>query len=140
MTTIVYRDGVLAADSQCQAEGYCQPGFVTKIWRIRYWLVAGTGDMDRIEAFRRWVESGMHVAPPEMGETSSGIIIEPGDLVREFGPVGEATRNVAPFHAWGTGMPVALGALYMGATAERAVEIAMLVDPGSGGATQALRL
>jgi hypothetical protein len=138
MTTVVFRDGVLAADSQCSAAGWRQPGGMTKIWRVKKRLVSGTGDVSRMHAFLRWVDGGMKGKPPEMTE-GSGIIVEPDGTVREFEAAGEMSFD-APFYAWGSGMPAALAALYMGASAERAVEIAMLVDPRSGGATQSMRL
>ena len=112
---------------------------MAKIWRVKSRLVSGTGDANRIQIFLRWVEGGMRGKAPEMGDQSNGVLIEPDGRVREFEGVGEIS-NPAPFYAWGSGMPPALAALYMGATAERAVEIAMLVDPNSGGATQSLRL
>ena len=140
MTTIVYRDGVLASDSQCQASRSRQPGSLTKIWRIKGRLVAGCGKSTHIERFRKWVETGMRGQAPDMGDESSGIVIEPDGRVREFEECGEITTLTAPFYAWGTGMPAALGALYMGATAERAVEVAMLVDINSGGPVQSLKL
>lgn len=76
---------------------------------------------------------------PDMGDGSSGVLIEADGRVREFEGTGELFVD-APFYAWGSGMPPALAALHMGATAERAVEIAILIDPNSGGATQTLRL
>ena len=140
MTTVVWRDGVLAADSRCMASGSIQPGNMTKIWRVKQRLVSGTGDTHRIQMFLRWVQKGATGKTPEMGDDSNGILIEPNGVVREFEGVGEISSGDAPFYAWGSGMPAALAALYMGATAERAVEIAILVDPRSGGATQSLRL
>jgi 20S proteasome alpha/beta subunit len=138
MTTVVWRDGVLAADSRCMASGSIQPGNMTKIWRVKNRLVSGTGDANRIQMFLRWVKKGARGTAPEMGETN-GILIEPDGRVREFEGVGEVYLE-APFYAWGTGMQAALAALYMDATAEKAVEIAMLVDPRSGGAIQSIRL
>jgi hypothetical protein len=140
MTTLAYRNGVLASDSACQCGGWRQPGAIEKIWRIKKRLVSGTGDVNRIARFCRWVEAGMKGDAPEMGEESRGIVIEPSGRVREFEATGEISLIEAPFYAWGSGMPPALGALYMGATAERAVEIAILVDPNSDGATQVFRL
>ena len=140
MTTIVYRDGVLASDSLCQCSGYKQPGPVTKLWRIKGRLVAGTGELNRIERFRRWVNAGMRGDAPDMADGSRGIIIEADGRAREFEGVGELLTAIAPFYAWGSGMGPALGALYMGATAERAVEVAMLVDINSGGPVQSLKL
>jgi hypothetical protein len=139
MTTVVFRDGVLAADSQCSAAGWRQPGGMTKIWRVKRRLVSGTGNVSRMHAFLRWVDGGMKGEAPSMGDDSNGIVIDPDGTVHEYEAAGEIVAE-APFYAWGSGMPPALAALYMGASAERAVEIAILVDPRSGGATQSLRL
>jgi hypothetical protein len=40
------------------------------------------------------------------------------------------------FHAWGSGMPFAMGALAMGATAEQAAKIAIKYSPYCGGKVQ----
>lgn len=45
-----------------------------------------------------------------------------------------------PFLALGSGSKAALGALYMGADAVRAVEIARLADAYTGGPIQTMRL
>jgi hypothetical protein len=139
MTTVVFRDGCLAADSQCSASGWRQPGSLTKIWRVKKRLVSGTGNVSRMHAFLRWVDAGMKGEAPSMGDDSNGIVIDPDGTVHEYEAAGEIIAQ-APFYAWGSGMPPALAALYMGASAERAVEIAMLVDPRTGGAVQSLRI
>jgi len=140
MTTLVYRDGVLAADGQSQCSGWRQPGMMEKVWKVEGRLIGAAGDSNRVERFRRWAMAGGVGECPEMGDGSVGVIVEQDGRVREFESVGELQPSHAPFYAWGSGMPAALAALYMGATAERAVEIAILVDSSSGGNVQTVRL
>jgi hypothetical protein len=145
MTTIVYRDGVLVADGRSCAGEWMLPNRPRKIVRLPDGTLAtGSGEAVRIEAFMRWSRAmvfGLKSdSAPDMGDDARGILILPDGKVRVFEGNGWYDEDAAPFYAWGRGMPVALGALYMGATAEQAVEVACRVDPSSGGEIQVERL
>jgi len=47
---------------------------------------------------------------------------------------------VDPYFAVGSGQQFATAAMYMGATAEEAVKVAMALDPNTGGDIQTLKL
>jgi len=100
VTTIVYRSGVLAADSLATRGQWKLPGVTAKLFRMKDGGMAGvTGDY----------------AP----------------AVRYAG--GAYTEDVSTFCAWGSGMPCALAALHMGASAAKAVSVAAVVDTSTGG-------
>jgi hypothetical protein len=140
MTTIAYRDGVLAADRRAMIGDWVTVGRVSKIARGPDGsLFAATGDLAVAARFRRWVEGGRAGDAPETGRDSRCIVVEPDGRVLVFESdtffVGDG-----PFHAWGSGFPAALAAMHMGASAARAIEIAALLDPATGGGVDVLLL
>lgn len=140
MTTLAYRDGVLAADRQMILSDWKVAGSASKIARGPDGALFGcTGDYAVGMRFRRWFEGGREGAPPETGESTRVVIVEPDGRVLVF-ECDSFFEAAGPFFAWGSGMPPAMAALHMGASAERAVEIAALVDPGTGGGVDVLRL
>lgn len=134
MTTIAYRDGVLAADTLA-CWGTNRDGFATKIVKRGPVLAGASGSLSACQAFLDWFRGGLRGDPPAMpdGEASSfGLIITPADDVLVWGPRGwERTRN--PTVAMGSGGEFATGAMTMGATAEEAVRVAMIHDTKTGG-------
>lgn len=65
------------------------------------------------------------------GETSGFFMLKSGKLWVLSG--AGLLQMTADFHATGSGFEIAMGALAMGATAEKAVEIASIYDQASGG-------
>ena len=135
MTTIAYRDGVLAADSLATCNGM-RDGYGAKIWRVGRLLVGGAGSRAECLKFRDWVVAGMK-GRPDIAETNA-IVVSPEHVVcwSEKGcwPVAE------PFYAIGSGYEIAIGAMAVGADAERAVHIAAQYDTRTGGDVITLRL
>jgi ATP-dependent protease HslVU (ClpYQ) peptidase subunit len=138
MTTIVYRDGVLAADSRAYRGDKSPLGTKVKIHRLPDGSMFGSSSncVGADTLLRRWVEEG---CPPQ----KSGDI-KPDSfemiLIRPNGEVFFAHDNFdlsgpleAPFFAIGSGEQYALGALEMGADAVKAVEVACKLDVWSGG-------
>lgn len=138
MTTIVYRAGVLAADSLCRVGDWNAPYAVEKLFRMKDGSVCGVcGNYTEALAFIAWLNDGKKkdVRPPLAGSTvvqatAVGVIVHESEGCY---PVK------GDFGAWGSGLPVALGALHMGATAEEAVNVAALVDEGTGGAIVSMK-
>lgn len=129
MTTVAYRDGVMAADSRGTLSGWVLPGRETKLLRLKDGRVAAiTGDSAQGEALLLWIR-GDRSSPQPRGEC---CVIVAGRRLQIF-ENGHHYLEPAKFMAWGSGMPVALGALHAGATASEAVRIAGLVDPATGG-------
>lgn len=136
MTTIAYRAGVMAADTQVTAGIIV--GTTTKIVRRKDGaLCAGVGSLPWVQAFHRWFMAGEEGDPPEVPEDSRGLIIGKRGPFEMFETNG-AFEIKEPFIALGTGREFALGAMYVGATAAAAVKAAMEFDPYSGGKVMTL--
>jgi len=141
MTTIAYRDGVLAADTQITCGGTIG-GYAQKAFRKGAVLYATAGSSGPGEAFRNWLEGGMKGDAPDMAEDKDsdghGYIFPGGDrVVWRYNKVWAS--HSAPFFAYGSGADIALGAMAMGATAEEAVRVAAKFDTGTGGEVTVLR-
>lgn len=139
MTTIVYRDGVMASDSQAQRAGWVLPGASQKIWRRPDGALLGlTGDYAEGLRLVRWC---LEEEDPETQPTADSAVLRalPDGSVVIFEGGGRDDLGRPDFAVVGSGLPVALGALQMGAGAIRAVETACLHDPYSGGEVRWLR-
>lgn len=134
MTTIAYRDDVIAGDTQITCGGTID-GWAQKVFRKGGLLYATTGCSGLGDAFLTWVANGMRGDAPTMkrddGE-ANGLLF-PGDdrVVWRFKDVWASHR--APYFAFGSGAEIALGAMIAGATAEAAVRAAAQRDTSTGG-------
>lgn len=144
MTTIAYRDGVLAADSRAYSGDKVPIGFKKKIHRLvdgaRFGVSTTSVGGDQL--IRRWIEGGCKEVANDSLKPESFTAI----LVKADGSVFYANNNLewsgplsAEFIAIGSGEQFALGAMAMGATAEEAVEAAIRLDPWSDGEITVLR-
>jgi hypothetical protein len=152
MSTIAYRDGVLAGDSLL-TQNYANVGMVRKIGRnIDGSIIGGAvGCLSDVSAFIDYIQTlgplmpnfpAGHAAPPASplhpGEDSPlGMVIiqhKRSFQRRIFLWEGTSRLNevVADYLALGSGKNAALGAMEAGASAKRAVEIACMIDPYSG--------
>lgn len=140
MTTIAYRDGVLAADTQQTDAHGCAHGRVVKVTRRGPILAAAAGQACHARKFLDWFRAGMN-GEPAIGDddrNADGILFLPDGTVIEFSPRGSKTVT-CEFYATGSGMDYALGAMAMGASAEEAVRVAMRFDNCTGGEVTVLR-
>ncbi|AXQ69584.1 peptidase HslV family [Caulobacter phage CcrSC] len=128
MTTLAYKDGVLAADTRI-CDGTLMLGVFTKIRRIGPVLTAGCGNAQDVAKFNAWVSSGME-GEFSMGESECWLIA-PGQPVLIY-ENDTFLRIDAPFYASGTGGEIARGAMAMGADAVTAVRQAILHDSATG--------
>lgn len=148
MTTIVYRDGVLAAD-RLVTQGEISVGQIRKISEVNApeggcllgWVstcgwVSDT--MDAAKWLSIWPDLGD--APKRLyeGEATGFFMLKSGDLW-VIGGGGPPFQMKADFYAKGSGWEVAFGALAMGADAVKAVEVAALYDHGTGGGVDNVR-
>lgn len=140
MTTLAYRDGVLAADSLATAGGI-RDSEVLKVRKIGRLLTAGCGSGALCEKFVGWVQRGMPGNSPWEGSGADGnsLLVAPDRSLVVFG-VNGPWRVDRPFYALGSGGDIALGAMAAGASAEEAVEIAIRFDVYSGGPIRSIRL
>lgn len=140
MTTIAYRDGVLAADTMVSRDGMVS-GYTVKVERRGPIFAAYAGNCAMGQAFLDWFRKGMKGDPPPMvdGDCSCAGILIADDAIIEWSGQPRPDWIKAPFAAWGSGAQFALGAMAFGATAESAVYAAMTLDHGTGGRVTALR-
>jgi hypothetical protein len=132
MTTVAYRAGVLAADTRGTINGWITPAADRKVFKLADGRLLGfTGSFERAYPFKEWLEGGGKGDKPDLSDSRAIVIQKRGPrLIYEGAGWYE---EESPFGAWGSGMPAALAALHMGASAIEAVKIAMLVDNNSGG-------
>jgi hypothetical protein len=145
MTTIAYRDGVMAADSGCWM-GAASHGWAEKVARAPDGSLYGvTGDAAECETYPDWVRegaSGDHPAPRRLGVDGNSFLVliaRPCGLIEIIASGGIERYRGAPYFAVGSGAATAFGALFMGATAEQAIEAAKEHGEGAFGAVRTVR-
>lgn len=135
MTTIAYRDGILAADTLIS--GNTRSGHMRKIGKIGNILYGGCGSASLVSGFMSWVRAGMVGTPilsvmsGDQHNSASGLVFFEDHIIR-FEPAGSFMKT-AVYYAEGSGEEVALGAMYAGATALEAVRAAAEWDLFTGG-------
>lgn len=128
MTTIAYRDGVLAADTAATA-GEAITGQISKVYDGAVWLIAVSGNAEDIPKAIRYIGSSDAVKEAiKFSDNFAALVIEraTGKVMQFEG--AEMFEVRAPFYARGSGRDFALGAMAAGATAAEAVEIACRYD------------
>ena len=149
MTTIAYRDGILAADS-CYTEStesggsrvfqcrklYTVSGFVEGSRRTFFIGFAGGAGWRR---FLDWVRAGAdwkNVPEFEKADDFDAIVVMQHGMVQQVYTIDksmEAEPIVEDYHAIGSGAKCAFIAMDMGASAISAVERAAVRDPYTRG-------
>lgn len=138
MTTIAYRDGVLAADTQVNSGNGCRAGTIAKIGQTKdgcLWAFSGNAQM--MAACVGWTEERKDDPPKDIEGVF--VLIAPDGTYREWWGSGWLQVN-DPQPAWGSGERIARGAMFAGADAETAVRAAIALDPESGGQVMAFRV
>jgi hypothetical protein len=134
VTTIVYRDGIVAADT-CASLGHINlPEIADKLFIVP--KDKGGGVVAMIGASF----AGMKLIKQILAGESPSVDLGNDAAVIHFGRPGTITVYEGDFHspcnftdfaAWGSGMEISLGALAMGADAIKAVEVAARFDSAS---------
>lgn len=133
MTTIACRDGVMAADTLITHDEYrtCQ---VLKLAVNKYGDVAGAaGHSWRAAEFLGRFREADDPLALEFGFADNAgalIVLKSGEVYAHDG--GTPFRIYGDYHAIGSGLPVAMAAMDMGANAIDAVRVACGRDPFSG--------
>lgn len=135
MTTICFRDGIVAADSRTSSGGWTNPAPEQKLLKEGAAIFALCGDWADCAALKHWID---HPDGPQPNGDCTVIVFKGGEVT--LFSAGGSFIEGAPFRAWGSGTPVALGALHAGCSAEEAVRIACLVDPYSGGPVSSMKV
>lgn len=138
MTTIAYRNGIIAADGLATRNGIVVETKARKIRRLANGDIVGlTGDACFLESFIEW-----HLDRSkdrfDLGE-SSGIVLNSSGLF-EYEIKCDFSQVHDEFAAWGSGFAIAIAAMTMGASAVEAVELAAKLDIKTGGEIISLSL
>lgn len=135
MTTIAYCNGVLAADGQVSGP----PGvrWTMKLFRRDGAVYGGCGDRADIQALADWYFGDREGHPKYfmVGDDRPNaeiLVMHDDGRVYSCG-WGGYPQEVPGYAAIGSGSEYAVGAMYMGASAIRAVEAAIHHDSDSGG-------
>ena len=150
MTTIVYRDGVMAADSQVTVTSEAGGSRKFKCEKLYRRDVPGFGEciiglaggsFDGL-VFLDWLVSGNPEPPQRLidgGADFTAIVLSKAGL-HEYDMWCRPDRVLERFYAVGSGSKAALGALHMGASAKEALQIAARVDAYTGGKSTTMSL
>lgn len=139
MTTIA-TDGVsIAGDSLATSGDLVAFRSVVKIWRFKDSLYGACGLSTDLLKFKEWQKSDEDAEDtPTLSEGFSGIKLSRKGVWHfdnAFAP-----HKAPKLWATGSGRELALGALYAGATAHRAVSIAAKLNVNTGGPIRVLYL
>lgn len=128
MTTIAYKDGVVVADRLASRSGWAWAE-VDKIVQKGSWTLTGVGDLATVCAFQRNFSLALDDLDAFLpAEEETTLLAFGGGSIFALEKGGRLEIDPNKFYAWGSGFPVALGAMHAGATALQAVRIAALVD------------
>ena len=138
MTTVAYRDGVMACDSQLT--GGFKSVTPSKVVIGRSKMVGFCGDYASGYAGAQYLAEEASDKPESHSDDDNEYIVTDGkriwlaDTRLRLAPVGDK------FWAVGSGGIAAMAAMYAGADAETAVKIAIKVDEYSGGKVRTFKL
>lgn len=137
MTTIAYRDGIIAADRLVTA-GNMRAGFVTKIFAAHDMVVGISGSLSDLGLFQMWFNSELLDTVPSFSDEVDGIVVDADHNIFYIGAKGNRVMVAGEYAAVGSGEEYAMAAMAMGADARKAVEIAIQLDTLSGGGIDVL--
>jgi 20S proteasome alpha/beta subunit len=145
VTTIAYRDGVLASDSRAYSGDKTPIGAKTKIHRLDDGRLIGisTTNVGGDALIRRWAEAGCPIqdASDLKPDAFEALLLKPdGSVWYANGNLDWTGPLTGSFIAIGSGSQFALGAMAAGASAEDAVRLSCGLDPWSAEPVMTLRL
>lgn len=160
MTTIAYKNGLLAADSRMSRSGFagnipeskikvCPPDKVWKIGEDKVIAFGVAGDISGILLLQKALEEGIpdsgRINVDVVGESTFNYILIGEDPTKVWDCCYNHNKQKNINNIWavrvsaidprsiGSGKPYALGAMSVGKTAVGAVKVAISLDPHSGG-------
>lgn len=136
VTTIAFKDGVLASDSAAFYGDYRSHDDAIKIVRCDDGSLLGAcGDMVALDVAREWINGGKVGRVPLDGNSTALHVTKQGVWVYESHGAFKMTRT---YYAMGSGGIVARVAMECGKSAPEAVKLATKFDPWSGGRVRKL--
>lgn len=142
MTVIVYRDGVMAADTQAEDSLQRVAGLRKVMRGPDGTLYGAAGALALCSAFLRWVDGGCSGERPlmEVGDQrASVLVVAPDGGVSIWFQESSEDFGSIEYMAIGSGSAVAFGAMFAGCNAEDAVRAAIEHGLGCGGSVMAVR-
>ena len=143
MTTVAYKDGIMAFDSRVTSD-YSHIGYMTKGRKTSKFLVSTCGSVEEGEMFMDWIAGGGITADRKLFGLDKDLDNFIGMCVNKSGKVFIYESKLypfvidAPFHAIGSGADFAIGAMAAGKSATDAVKIAAKFDLATGGAIRTI--
>ena len=131
MTTVVCTREEMASDSQLSGDYRAS---AKKLWKIKGGVVGIAGQYAACVQFVKWLK-GEQDDPPDMEEVDAMVVTATGRILH-YNSSTEPFEVEDDFSAIGSGAQAAMAAMHMGASVERAIEVACAVDVGSGGKVQ----
>ena len=141
MTTVAYRDGLIAGDSLVSMGSHIATKRFCKIIKTETHLAGFSGDAQYASSFLEWVRGGCNerrIPKGDTGEIDAFTVDREGMIVSYGDKMTPMRMGRLPFYAIGSGWAYALGAMEMGATADQAVKIAAKHDTATGGRVRKL--
>lgn len=151
MTTVAYKDGVLASDSQLEDSetGIC--GSIKKISKVDNCLIGGCGNAELLswflnnfsgKIFNKVTHNPYTTIASRNSDEFQGIVISPRGKVflLEGTLVPFEIKPMGGFIAIGAGASFAMGAMEAGASAEEAIRVASKFNSATGGRVQKVKL
>lgn len=149
MTTIVFRAGIMAADSRCTMSSEAGGSRVSKCDKLyrkttsdkEDVIIGLAGESGPGLVFLDWFGTGKDIPASLLeGEGDFTALVLSKKGLFEYDKWCRGERVKGRFYAVGSGAKAALGALYMGANAKAAVKIACKIDPYTAGPVVAMSL
>jgi ATP-dependent protease HslVU (ClpYQ) peptidase subunit len=147
MTTIAFRDGIMAADTQetaGESQMRCKKIFRATSPKGRRVLIGTAGGsfagMIYVDHFKSGKERPITIDYMDIEEDFHNLIWD-GTNLFEVNWLWRPIKVPRPkFFAIGSGAPAALGAMHMGASAKEAVNVAKKIDIYTGGRVVSMKL
>lgn len=143
LTTIAYRAGIVAADSQSVRGDMVNPEPAQKIWRIEHGGLGGIiGTWAVLAEVQAWLSYGKKSwEKPKLPEDTTVVeFLVDGTILEHVAEGLQDAKTSRGFYAWGSGREFAYGALAQGASAFEAVTIAAEFDVWTGGEIRQMRV
>jgi len=141
MTTIAFRDGVLAGDSRTCYGNSIETGIKRKVRKSRDGRLIGVcGTSSKVEPYALGLMNDAKVLPEIPKDEGRVIEVLPSGRVWIHEHGGKHCLGKLRFGAWGSGSDSARGALAMGATAVETVRVASTIDLYTDGRITVVRL
>lgn len=141
MTTVAYKNGILAADGKATRGDLVLTLSHRKLFRLKDGSIAAvTGVPGEAAPWLAWSRAGGAGVPPPMGGDGRIVHLRNDGTLRVYEGGGWEDEDPKLAHSWGSGWQIAATAMACGKSAREAVEIATRMDVWSGGKITAMQL